>query len=241
MIERKYGWVPDVPDIRDYKYAPVGAVELKDEVDLRGGCSAVEDQGTIGSCTAQALVGALEYLELLSSKPMIELSRLFLYYNERVRRGTVSEDSGATIRDGIKSLASAGVCSEELWGYDVRNLYRTPGAECYAEALTRRISRYERVNGLAGTLNALTEGLPVSFGIAVYRSFEAATDGWIKMPGRGERLLGGHAILAVGYRREREVLICRNSWGVRWGDAGYFYLPWAYAEQLGDDYWIIRT
>jgi len=62
----KLGWLPDVPDTRDVPFATVFRIprKLPARADLRAGCSPVEDQESLGSCTAQALVGALEFLEL---------------------------------------------------------------------------------------------------------------------------------------------------------------------------------
>ena len=107
-----YGWVPDLPDQRDIMYSAVRKIpaKLPPAVDLRPMCSKVEDQGQLGSCTGNALVGALEFLERKDKVPYIELSRLFIYYNERVIEHTVASDSGAQIRDGIKTLAKQGAC-----------------------------------------------------------------------------------------------------------------------------------
>jgi len=105
------GWIPDFPDHRDFLYAAVrpGGVRLPKSVDLRAGMSPVENQGQLGSCTANALAGALEFLEIKSGKLLVDLSRLFIYYNERAIEHTEDQDSGAMIRDGIKTLASLGV------------------------------------------------------------------------------------------------------------------------------------
>ena len=99
-----YGWLPDLPDQRDLMYSAIAprVLQLPDKVDLRSKCSPVENQGSLGSCTANALAGALEFIELQKGAIFVDLSRLFLYYNERVIEGTVKEDSGAFLRDGIK-------------------------------------------------------------------------------------------------------------------------------------------
>src|SRR5487761_2237850 len=112
-----YGWLPDLPDHRDHLYAKVHTVpkKLPAKVDLRAKCSAIENQGQLGSCTANALAGALEFLERKQQQPAVDLSRLFIYYNERVIEHSVKRDSGAMLRDGIKTLAKQGVCPEELW------------------------------------------------------------------------------------------------------------------------------
>ena len=111
-INQWYGWVPDRPDHRDQLYATIAAPpkKLPPKVDLTAGCSPVEDQGKLGSCTANALVGNLEFLEVKAGQPVADLSRLFVYYNERVMEGSVNDDAGAMLRDGVKSLVKQGVC-----------------------------------------------------------------------------------------------------------------------------------
>lgn len=133
-LKRNFGWRPDLPDHRDLLYGAVMRVKatLPAKIDLRTLCSAVEDQGELGSCTANALAGALEFLERKSgSVDFADLSRLFVYYNERAIEGTVKSDSGAMLRDGIKVLAKQGVCSETAWPYVVGKFDRKPGVACY--------------------------------------------------------------------------------------------------------------
>src|SRR5260370_31612564 len=117
-----YGWLPDLPDHRDLFYSAVAPrlVSPPAKVDLRKRCSPVENQGQLGSCTANALVGALEFLELKDSAKFVDLSRLFVYYNERAIEGTVKQDSGAFIPAGIKCLAKQGGCPENEWPYKVK-------------------------------------------------------------------------------------------------------------------------
>jgi C1A family cysteine protease len=242
-----YGWLRDLPDQRDFLYRlrhPAQAT-LPGTVDLRQLCSPVEDQGTLGSCTAQALVGALEYLEHKDGLPVSDLSRLFLYYNERVLIGTVSWDSGAMLRDGIKTLSKDGICMEARWPYVVSRFKRKPTAACYREASKHHITSYERLENLTDMQSCLAEGFPFVFGFSVYESFESqevARTGVVPMPGPKERVLGGHAVLAVGYIETEARFIVRNSWGTRWGQAGYFTMPFAYLEDrnLSDDFWVIR-
>src|SRR6266568_4205862 len=137
-----YGWLPDLPDYRDFFYSAVARrlATLPSKIDMRSKCSPVEDQGQLGSCTANALVGALEFLEIKDGAPFVDLSRLFVYYNERVIEGTVDQDSGAFIRDGIKSLAKQGVCPEKEWPYRVRDFTRKPTAKCYSDARKHQIT-----------------------------------------------------------------------------------------------------
>lgn len=242
-----YGWLRDLPDQRDYLYRfrHAAPARLPLSVDLRATCSPVEDQGTLGSCTAQALVGALEFLEQKDAQPFADLSRLFLYYNERALIGTISWDSGAMLRDGIKTLAKDGICTEPRWPYEINRFKRKPTKACYREAADHQITLYERLETVSDMRACLADGFPFVFGFSVYESFESsdvARTGVVPMPRPHERVLGGHAVMAVGYDEKEARFLVRNSWGVRWGQAGYFTMPFAYLEDrnLSDDFWVIR-
>ncbi|MDD5199087.1 MAG: hypothetical protein PHC88_04730, partial [Terrimicrobiaceae bacterium] len=176
---RWYGWLPDLPDHRDFLYAAIRprARRLPKAVDLRATASKVEDQKQIGSCTANALVGALEFLEVKAGAAFTDLSRLFVYYNERVIEGTVGSDSGAFLRDGIKSLAAQGVCAEKSWPYvatpanPATNVFppgakpaKKPAAACYSAALAHRIVSYHRLGTVLEMRTCLAEGYPFVFG-----------------------------------------------------------------------------
>jgi len=244
----KYGWVPDIPDFRDTMYGAVHPIPatLPAHVDLRPNCSPVEDQGQLGSCTANALVGALEFLEVKDKvKRFVNLSRLFLYYNERVIEGSVGSDSGAMLRDGIKTLAKQGVCSETNWPYNIANFTKKPPQGCFQEALTYQILTYARLNTVDEMRATLADGFPFVFGFSVYESFESqqvAKTGVVNLPEAGEKQLGGHAVLAVGYDDANKRFTVRNSWGTGWGMKGYFTIPYAYLQNrsLADDFWTVR-
>jgi C1A family cysteine protease len=242
-----YGWVPDMPDQRDMTYSALRAAppSLPSHVDLRAMCSPVEDQGQLGSCTANALVGALEFLEFKDNVKHLNLSRLFVYYNERVIEHSVKSDSGAMLRDGIKTLKRQGVCSERKWVYDVSKFTVKPPAACYTQAMDHQITSYQRILTLNEMRACLAEGFPFVFGFSVYESFEAqevGATGIVNMPQPSERQLGGHAVLAVGYDDAERRFIVRNSWGTRWGMKGYFTMPYDYLSNrnLSDDFWVIR-
>ena len=243
----RYGWIPDLPDQRDYAYSlllgkptpPLPAV------DLRSQCTPVEDQGELGCCTACALVGNLEYLKEKQVQRTDNFSKLFLYYNERVIRKTTGTDSGASLRDGIKTLVKVGDCLESLCPYDISQFTTTPSREAYADAANHQITRYYRLSSLMDMHNTLSSGYPFVFGFAVYESFESETvakTGIVPLPTPTEHLLGGHAVLAVGYDDDQACLIVRNSWGSAWGDQGYFYMPYDYVtnSKLASDFWTIR-
>ena len=241
------GWLPDLPDKRDYLYGVIRPAPpvLPASADLRPFCSPVENQGALGSCTANALVGALEFLEAKDKIPLKDLSRLFIYYNERVIEHTVKVDSGAMLRDGIKTLAKQGVCSEKKWPYVISRFTKKPAATCYKEALNHQITSYQRILSLNEMRSCIAEGFPFVFGFTVYEAFESddvSRTGIVQMPLPGERVLGGHAVLAVGYDDSQKRFLVRNSWGTSWGQKGYFTMPYAYLDDrnLSDDFWTVR-
>jgi C1A family cysteine protease len=245
-MNRKYGWRKDRFDERDYSYEKISkAITVPTSVNLTKLCSPIEDQGELGSCTANGIVGALEYLENVEKKSFADLSRLFLYYNERVIEGTVRQDSGAMIRDGIKSCATQGVCPESDWPYNIAKFKSKPTKKCYTEAVQYEILSYHRINTLNDMINCLAQGFPFVFGCEVYESFESDTvakTGTVPMPSHSEQLLGGHCMLAVGYNQSTKRFIVRNSWGTGWGNKGYCTMPFAYLgnTSLTQDNWTIR-
>lgn len=247
-INAWYGWVPDRPDFRDKLYSAISAPpkKLPKKIDLRSRCSKVEDQGQLGSCTANALVGNLEFLQVKAGHHVRNLSRLFIYYNEREMEGSVNDDAGAAIRDGVKSLVKQGVCSEPRWPYKIAKFATKPPPACYADGLEHQATSYHRVVGLLQMRRCLAEGFPFVFGFSVYESFEAeavATTGRVEMPHPTEKNLGGHAVMAVGYDDSTKRVLVRNSWGTGWGMKGYFTMPYDYVtnDDLAADFWTLRA
>jgi C1A family cysteine protease len=244
-----YGWQPDVPDHRDHLYAaPVVHLKaLPGAVDLRPKCPPVYDQGQLGSCTANAIAGAIQFDRRKQKlTPDFTPSRLFIYYNERAMEHSIQSDSGAQIRDGIKSVAKLGDCPEPEWPYDIKKFTAKPSKQCYSDASKYQALQYQRVAQVPNQLKGcLASGYPFVFGFSVYDAFESdavAKTGVLNMPGPKEKLLGGHAVLAVGYDDKKQVFIVRNSWGPKWGIKGYFTMPYAYLtdSNLADDIWTIR-
>ncbi len=232
------------PDQRDFLYKIIRPViRLPKIVDLRKNCSAIEDQGELGSCTANALAGNIEFLDNKPDNTYKDVSRLFIYYNERLLMDSVDYDSGASLRVGIKTLKNDGACEEELWPYVIERFDRKPFQKCYTDAKEHRITSYHRISGLKEMLICLAEGYPFVFGFTVYESFEAkkvSRTGIVHMPKKTERAIGGHAVLAVGYDQKGERFLVRNSWGTKWGQKGYFTIPFRYLETLAADFWTIR-
>jgi C1A family cysteine protease len=246
---RGYGWVPDLPDTRDKLYGALrkAPAKLPAKVDLRALCSRVETQGDLGGCTGNALAGAVELLERKEGVHLlVNVSRLFIYYNERVIEHTVECDCGAMLRDGIKTLVKQGVCAERKWPYVISKFTVKPSAACYREASDHQVLEYARIETLREMRTCLADGYPFVFGFTVYDSFEStqvARTGVVPMPDKlTEQVLGGHAVLAVGYDDASKRLLVRNSWGASWGQKGYFTMPYEYAadRNLSDDFWTIR-
>jgi len=247
-MNKGYGWKPDLPDQRDFIFAPHPTLILAipSKMDLRSEMPPVVDQGELGSCTANALAGAVDYEQVKRKVDCSPSSRLFIYYNERVIEDSVGFDSGAMLRDGIKTLAMEGVCIEDRWPYDISRFTELPPDSCYADAAVFKIVEYRRVTSLRDLKASLAAGYPVAFGFTVYDSFESpevAHKGIVPMPGQDESVRGGHAVLAVGYDDLQNRIIVRNSWGAVWGMDGYFTMPYAYIEDrnLSDDFWQIRA
>jgi C1A family cysteine protease len=249
MKIKRYGWVADLPDHRDHIYsAPMQVVtSLPTKVDLISQCPAVYDQGQLGSCTANAIAGAIEFDLMKEKKKDFMPSRLFIYYNERDIEGTVDSDSGAQIRDGIKSIASQGDCPENEWSYDISKFAQKPPQKCYADALKHKAVQYQRITRTLNQMKGcLASGYPFVFGFTVYDSFESeevAKTGQLNMPSAGENVVGGHAVLAVGYDDTQNRFIVRNSWGASWAMKGYFTMPYGYLldQNLSDDLWTVRV
>lgn len=266
------GWLPDYPDFRDYTeehedvnkiLTPTGVIKaaksLPAAVDLRAWCSPIEDQGSLGSCTAHAGVGIVEYYEKKAFGKYIDASRLFLY---KVTRNLShwTGDTGAFLRTTMGALVLFGAPPEEYWQYKIADFDKEPTAFCYAFAQSYQAIKYYR-HDPPGTakdvlLNRikryLAAGHPSMFGFTVYSSIgQAGNTGKIPYPCKGEKIEGGHAIVAIGYDDKIKIknsgscgiettgaLLIRNSWGRGWGDDGYGWLPYEYAlKGLAEDFW----
>ena len=246
LENRSYGWIPDLPDHRDHLYAAPRLAALPPKVDLHTLCPPVYDQGQLGSCTANAVAAAIDFERHKQKLQFLSPSRLFIYYNERVIENTVDSDSGAMLRDGMKTVNTQGACAETLWPYAIEKFSDRPAATCYTAALQHRTISYLRLaQNLAQMKACVASGYPFVFGFTVYDSFESDTvaqTGKVPMPAADESVLGGHAVLAVGYSDASQRFLVRNSWGPAWGINGHFTIPYEYLTNtnLADDFWTIR-
>jgi C1A family cysteine protease len=245
-MERKFPVKKDKRDERDLTAkASIAVEELPEAVDLRPYMSEVVDQLNLGSCTANAIASGLqEYLQKKSGKRLTRLSRLFLYYFERHIEGTINEDAGAYIRDGMKVLQKIGCAPEKYLPYDVNRYREQPSADAYLNSGEFRITEYKRVSYLSTLKSILAEGYPVVMGMEVFDSFMTiGKDGIVPMPDPNkENSLGGHAVLICGYLQKNGELhyIVRNSWGKKWGDRGYCYIPESFFHKHVFDMWTGR-
>jgi C1A family cysteine protease len=245
---KNFGWKRDLPDHRDFKFKITVPHDLPTLVDMTSQCPPVYNQGNLGSCTGNAIGGAFQFEQIKQNKPNWIPSRLFIYYNEREMEGTINEDAGAMIRDGIKSLVDKGVCPETMWAYKECKFKTKPPQECYDEALNNQVKEYLRLSphSLYEVKHCLSDGYPVIFGFMIYESMmtdEVSRTGIVPVPNPNEQPIGGHAVMAVGYDDSKECLIVRNSWGAEWGNGGYFYLPYWFVTtpNASADYWTIRV
>ena len=222
-------------------YIPIPTHSLPPIIDLRNKFPSIFDQGDLGSCTANALCGIVDY-----NLHNFLGSRLFLYYNERKLENHIFEDTGAFLHDGITCLEKYGICPETEWPYDVTKFAITPPDTCYQSALKNKaIDVTHIVNDMNSMKTSLANGYPFVVGITIYSSFETlyvAKTGLVPMPTRNDTVLGGHAVICVGYNDSKQLWIMRNSWGTDWGDSGYFYLPYIYLldNSLSTDLWNIK-
>jgi C1A family cysteine protease len=253
----KYGWIPDLPDARDLRYPkharPAELFQrarlvLPPSLDMRGFVPIIFDQGNLGSCTANAGAGAVLFeLKKQGLDRSYIASRLMLYYDERLIEQSTGSDSGAMLRDCMRTLHYRGACDESEWPYDISKFAAAPPQSCYDSGLKHLVDRYLRLDNtnLQAMKECLATGFPFVFGFTVYESFESdivASTGVVPMPGSSENVLGGHAALCVGFDDPSQRFIVANSWGTGWGQSGFFTIPYAYLTDpnLADDFWTVR-
>jgi C1A family cysteine protease len=240
--------------------APLGVLRaLPRAIDLKPEFP-IYDQGRIGSCTANALAGAVEFDRLKNKQsPKFEPSRLFIYFNERRIEGHIANDAGAQLRDGIKTLQKLGVCPEQDWTYDDTPApydggpfpagskpARQPDRKSYSDALKYVITSYQRLTPTLSQLQGcLAAGFPFVFGFTVFENWygQSPQPATIPLPSGKDRAVGGHAVMCVGYDNSTNLFRIRNSWGAGAGQKGYFFMPYAYltSGNLASDFWVINA
>ena len=251
---RKYGLLPDKPDKTEKLWSlPASAKTVTpSNVNFSALFSEAYDQEQLGACTGNGLAGAVDCVRKSQGLPWFYPSRLHIYYNEREIEGTVNEDAGARIQDGVKSLIRQGVCKESTWNYDITKFKVKPPIEAYREAMNYQTLEYAKIP-IANILlirQTLANHFPIVFGFAVYESFESASvakTGICPMPKPGEQCLGGHCVVMVGYDDNftnldgsKGAALVRNSWGVNWGLKGYFWMPYKFIQKYASDFWVIK-
>lgn len=245
----KFGYLRDLPDQRDYIFTVSVPQPTPPSVDLRPKMPPVYDQGSLGSCVANAMAGLCQYNEMLHPVPNFHgvPSRLFMYYNNRRVIRATEYDSGSSMRDAIKAVAYWGYCPENDWPYQIKEFAKRPSDEAYTIAKKEVVKTYRRVNQILNDMRVcISEGHPVLIGFACYSSFmsrQLAQSGVLNLPTLAEKALGGHAVLVVGYDDSVNRFIVRNSWGPKWGQQGYFTMPYEYVMRpdLCGDMWTIDS
>ncbi len=239
-----YPVVSEPDDPRNFFYENTNS-ELKEEVDLRPLAGKVRNQANLRSCSGEAVVAAYEIL-LKKEHPekFTNLSPLFVFHNAKMfetRRHIL--DAGVYIKDAIRAVKHFGICSEDVWPYDYQNFSVNPTEESYIDAKKRKLKSYHRLKDFDDITDALTNEIPVISAIKTFSNFTNL--GWdgtsnLGIPNNRDFLIGGHAVTLVGYDKNKESLIAKNSFGSHWGDNGYFYIPFDYARSHFLDSWVIE-
>ena len=280
------GWLQPLPDLRDYTDQTPKIVEILNrinenktgkmkvsakrtktaalpaKVDLRKSFPPVRDQKDLGSCSAHAGIGIVEYYQNRNNGSYIDGSRLFTYKTTRNLLG-LTGDTGAYLRTTMKALVMLGVCPEKYLPYDIKRFDVEPTAFHYALADNYEATKYfchdpaslnrSGAEVLDKVKAHLDMGIPSMFGFYGFSSFESTdTPGGIPYPSTGESMLWGHAVIAAGYddsikikntsskKTTKGALLIRNSWGPDWGDKGYGWLPYEYVKsRYALDFWSL--
>lgn len=248
-VVRRYGWKPDIPVHREcrLKFNLGELYKLPPKVSLVDVMPPVRHQLILGSCTAKAIGALIQHRELNDENHhrLLSPSSLFIYYNTRKLEKTTDYDSGASLRATIQAVQEFGVCDNNDWPYDPERFKDKPPARCYEHAKPFQGLQAHKVEQRLGDLQAcLANGDPVAFGFTVYESFESpitAATGIVNLPGPGEKVLGGHAVILVGYDDATARFTVRNHYGPGWGIGGYFTMPYNFVtnRDLCDDFWCL--
>ena len=231
---------PSLPDNRDLIYKSDKNVTLRETVDLRQWDTLVENQSSLGSCSSNALTNAYELIvKQKYPDQFVDLSRLFVYYNTRLEDGTINEDNGIYLRDGLKAMKKYGICAESIWPYILDRWDDKPTDEAYVDAKKRSILKYEKLLSTYYITEVLNDNKPVVFGMEIYESFMNLNKNIsiVNLPSKKEKSIGGHAMCMVGYDLQKRLFLAKNSFGTEWGNDGYCWIPFDYLKQEGYDIW----
>jgi C1A family cysteine protease len=241
-----YGWIPDKLDNRDkyIKFKDKHYNNLKPKIDLRDSFDNIYDQGKLNSCTSNAICGAFIYDQKKKQLPSFEPSRMFLYYNYRLIKHNTEQDSGASIRNSLKTINKQGICGEKLWSYELENFNKKPNDSCYRKSIFNNSLKYRRVvHDLKELKTALSNNHPIIFGFNVFSNFENFNASKDIMPNpeeNNDKIIGKHVGIAVGYSDDKECFLIQNSWGKEWGIDGYFMMPYSFIESIHcSDFWVL--
>lgn len=253
-IPKLGGWIPDSHmsgyDVtKDYRFEDNDSKFQVNEsssgaVDLRPWCSPVEDQGQLGSCVGNGVVGALEFLQIRNGLQYDDLSRLFVYYNSRLMHQDQDKDNGTYIHLAMGTLSSLGTCSELKWPYDTSKVFIRPSWGSYREAYTNKIDSFYRISGQGDVRDefikrALLSNHVVVFGMVVDQDYIDYSGGIVPMPRSCRANSGKHCQVIVGFLDDKKCWIVRNSWGTSWGEDGYAFVPYTYLDASdADDIWV---
>lgn len=230
---------PSKPDSRDLVYK-AKKLKFPESIDLRQYDSRIEDQGNLGSCTANAITSGYEVItKILYPEQFTELSRLFVYYHSRLFSDDLNTDVGSYLRDGLKSAKNYGICNEELWPYDIDKYSAQPSPKCYLDASKRKILSYNILYTNDEIKEVLSGKQPVVLGLEIFYDFSKITkeDPHVKLPDRYTYSLGNHAVLAMGCDDNISSFLIKNSYGSEWGDNGYAWIPYEYINNYSFEKW----
>lgn len=244
--QHRFGYIPDKGKVSPpFLLKPgVSAAVIKPKSDLTALMPPIRDQGNLGSCTGHGVGRVLDYAHRLNRGKFYNPSPLFIYYNERVMEGTINEDSGAMIADGILSVNRLGAASERCWPYKVEKFASRPKSDCYKSALNKQALKFYKVNNGDGSSirKALSMGFPVVFGCYVYQSFMELNASRYIVPMPSGRPVGGHCMVITGHDDVRQLYTVDNSWGASWARDGRCAFKYAYLHntRVADDFWVIE-
>lgn len=247
-ITQKLGWKRPLPSPKLHKFTAPHGFALPAMMDLEPDCPSVYDQGTLGSCTSNASSALCQFVMKKVGHKWFMPSRLALYYWTRAMESNVNEDTGASIQAAVSVCHKIGVPQDSMWWYNIAKFAVKPNMKVVADANKYKTSMPLSINhfSLNDMQACIVAGFPFTFGFAVYEGFDTgnwpSTTGMMPMPKVGEQMLGGHAVLAIGYDNNKKAFKIRNSWGTNWGQKGHFWMPYNFimSSDFADDFWTIK-